>query len=831
MDENNKDNNLIPDQGIHGKIVQASIEEEMKTSYLDYSMSVIVGRALPDVRDGLKPVQRRIIYGVYDMGLLHNKPYRKSAKIVGEVMGNYHPHGDSSIYDTMVRMAQDFSFRIPLIDGQGNFGSVDGDPPAAMRYTEARMSKIAEELVQGIDKNTVDFVPTYDESNKEPSVLPVTFPHLLVNGSSGIAVGMATNIPPHNLGEVVDAVVHLIQNRGKNVKTDELMQYIKGPDFPTAGYIIGKDGIKQAYTTGRGSVTMQAKAKIEETKKGKKQIVITELPFMVNKAQLLENISELVRDKKIDGITVLRDESDKDGIRAVIEISRNDNPEIILNQLYKHTTLRTTFGIIFLAIVNGKPKVLNIKEILENFIDFRKEVIIRRTKFELDKAERRAHILEGLKIALKYLDKVIKIIRGSENTEAAKQALIDAFKLSPVQAQAILDMTLKQLTSLEVEKLENEYKELLKLIERLKSLLGSEKKIFDLMAEELLEVKNRFADERRTQIIAKEKEVSVEDLIQEEDMVVTISHNGFIKRTPVTTYKAQKRGGRGIMAMATKDEDFVEDLFISNTHEYIMFFTNKGKCHWLKVYEIPEAARQTKGKAIVNLIKLEEGEKIASYVSVKNFSEDKYLIMSTRKGLIKRTNLSLFSNPRSGGIIAITLNDDDTLIDTKIAAEKDEIFIATLEGMAIRSKVKDFREVGRTGMGVRGINLDKKDIVVGVTILPAGQKDLTLLTVTGLGFGKRTQISEYREQSRGGKGLINMKVTDKTGDVIDIKLVDDSNELMIITTNGTLIRTKIKDIKTIGRNTQGVRLIKMKGDERVSAVARVAEKEEEETEE
>ncbi len=811
------------------KVIQTAIEEEIKTSYLDYSMSVIIGRALPDIRDGLKPVHRRVLYGLHDMGLYSNKPYRKSAKIVGEVMGNYHPHGDSSIYDTMVRMAQPFVFRMPLIDGQGNFGSVDGDPPAAMRYTEARLSKFAEELLKDLDKDTVDFVPNYDESTKEPTVLPVSFPHLLVNGSSGIAVGMATNIPPHNLGEVIDAVVMMIDN--KNTKIEELMGVIKGPDFPTGAFIIGKEGIKQAYTTGRGSVVMQSKVKIEETKKGKKQIVITELPYMVNKANLLETIAGLVKDKKIEGISDLRDESDKDGTRAVIEVSRSDNPEIILNQLYKHTQMRTSFGIIMLAIVDGRPRVLNIKEFIDNFIQFRKQVIIRRIKFELDKAEKRAHILEGLKIALKYLDRVIKIIRGSSSTEEARVKLIEAFKLSVIQAQAILDMKLQQLTNLEVEKIENEYKELLKLIEHLKSLLASEKKILDLMKSELLEVRKKYADERRTQIIAKEKEMTMEDLIQEEDMVVTITHNGFIKRTPVSAYKAQKRGGRGIIAMETKEEDFIEDLFVSNTHEYLMFFTTKGRCHWLKVYEIPEGARQTRGKAIVNLIKLEEGETVAAYVSVKTFDQDKFLIMSTESGLIKRSNLSLFGNPRSGGIIAIGLNDDDKLIDTKIASEKDEIFIATMDGMAIRTKVKQFREIGRTGMGVRGINLNKKDKVVSMTILASDKKDSTLLTVTEKGFGKRTKISEYREQSRGGKGLISIKVTDKTGEVVAIKLVEDPNELMIITNKGTLIRTKIKDIKTIGRNTQGVRLIKLKDTEKVSAVARVAEEEDEEAEE
>ncbi len=825
-----KENNKIEEQREKGavQILQTTIEEEIKVSYLDYSMSVIVGRALPDIRDGLKPVQRRIIYSMYEMGLHYGKPYRKSAKIVGEVMGNYHPHGDMAIYDTMVRMAQEFSFRMPLIDGQGNFGSIDGDPPAAMRYTEARMSKITEELIADIDKDTVDFIPNYDESRKEPVVFPVKFPHLLINGSSGIAVGMATNIPPHNLSEVIDAVIYIIENKSNNVKIEELIKIIQGPDLPTGGFIIGKDGIKKAYTEGKGSIVMQAKAKIEETKKGKQQIVVTEIPFLVNKANLLESISTLVKLKKIEGITDLRDESDKEGIRIVIEIGRNENAEIILNQLYKHTALRSNFGIIFLAIVNGKPKILNIKEILNNFIDYRKEVIIRRTKFELDKAERRAHILEGLKIAVKYLDKIIKLIRQSATVEAAKEGLIKNFKLTDIQAQAILDMRLQQLTALEIEKLNEEYKELIKLIENLKSLLASERKILDLIVEELKEIKQKYGEPRKTQIIAKEKEVSIEDLIKEEDMVVTITHKGLIKRTPVSIYKAQRRGGRGIIALTTKDDDFVENMFISNTHNYILFFSNKGRCYWLKVYEIPEESRQSRGKAITNLIKLSEGEKIAAYASVDKFSDEQYIIMVTEKGLIKKTGLSLFSKPRNSGIVAIKLNNNDSLIDVKIVDKKDEIFLATKEGMAIRFNSNEIREIGRTGMGVRGIKLGKEDSVVGCAILKSGEKELTLLTVTENGFGKRTKVNEYREQSRGGKGLKNIKVTPKIGKIIDIKLTTDNDELMLITTKGTLIRTKMTDMKIIGRNTQGVRLIRLKDEkEKVSAVARVIEDEEE----
>jgi DNA gyrase subunit A len=738
-------------------------------------------------------------------------------------MGNYHPHGDSAIYDTMVRMAQQFTFRMPLIDGQGNFGSVDGDPAAAMRYTEARMHKITEELIRDLDKDTVDFVPTYDESSKEPTVFPVGFPNLLVNGSTGIAVGMATNIPPHNLGEIIDAVVYMINNKGSNVKTEELLKIVKGPDFPTAAYIIGRDGIKKAYETGRGSIVMQAKAKIEETKKGKQQIVVTELPYMVNKAQLIETIAGLVRDKKIEGISDLRDESDKDGVRAVIEISRNDNAEVVLNQLYKHTVMRTTFGVNMLAIVNGKPKTLNLKEILENFIEYRKEVIIRRTKFDLKKAEKRAHILEGYLIALKYLDKVIKIIRSSKNVDTAREALVTTFNLSVVQAQAILDMKLQQLTALEVEKIEKELADLKRLIDELKALLASEKKLFALMVTELLAIKEKFADARRTEIIAREKEITIEDMVQDEDMIVTMTHNGFIKRTPSSAYKSQKRGGRGIIAVTTQDEDFVQDVFVANTKDYMMFFTTKGMCHWLKVYEIPEAVRTAKGKAIVNLIKMDDGEKIAAYVAVKEFKDDQFLLMVTKDGTVKRTNLSLFANPRSGGIIAIGLSEGDALIETKLAKVDDQIFIATKEGKAIRFDAKDIREIGRTGMGVRGINLDKKDSVIAMTVLHSEDKDVTLLTVTEKGFGKKTMVKEYREQSRGGKGLINVKVTDKTGLVVDIKLVSETDELILITTKGTLIRTKVKDIKTIGRNTQGVRLIKIKDGEAVGAVARVVE--------
>ncbi len=805
------------------KIYPILVEEEMKNSYLDYSMSVIVGRALPDVRDGLKPVHRRILYGMYDMGLHHNKPFRKAAKIVGEVMGNYHPHGDSAIYDSLVRMAQNFNMRYPLVAGQGNFGSVDGDPPAAMRYTEARLAGISAELLADIDKDTVDFCPNYDDSLTEPTLLPVKIPNLLVNGTTGIAVGMATNIPPHNLTEVINAMVALIHDPGLTV--DKLMQYIKGPDFPTAGYILGREGIVNAYRTGRGSIKMQAKVMIEQIKNGKERIIVTELPYQVNKAQQVENIARLVHDKKVEGITDLRDESDREGMRIVIEVGRNDNAQIVLNNLFKHTSLRTSFGVNMLALVNGRPQTLNLKQVLEHFIAHRKQVVVRRSRFELNRAEKRAHILEGLKIALKFLDKIIKIIRSSANVEIAKQSLMNNFKLSSLQAQAILDMRLHQLTNLETKKIEEEYLEIIKTIERLRSILASERKISAIIVEEIEYIRKKYGDARRTEIIGALADLSMEDLITEEDMVITVSNLGYIKRLPVSTYRSQRRGGRGVAGMGTKSEDFVEHLFIASTHHYILFFTNQGRVYWLKVYEIPEAGRVSKGKAIINLIRLQPGESVETFIPVKQFAENRFLVMGTEQGLIKRTRLTAYSNPRVGGIIALTLNPGDNLFQVMEASEDMDVVLATRMGKAIRFKVGQIREVGRTGRGVRGIHLRQKDKVVGMSILSRGG---SLLTVTNKGFGKRTSLEAYRSQSRGGHGMINIKVTERNGEVVTIKSVSDSDELMMISSSGTVIRTAVKAINPVGRNAQGVRLIKLAPTESVSAVARVVSKEEEE---
>ncbi|MCK5243136.1 DNA gyrase subunit A [bacterium] len=799
------------------------VEEEMKNSYLDYSMSVIVGRALPDVRDGLKPVHRRILYGMYDMSLHHNKPYRKAAKIVGEVMGNYHPHGDSAIYESLVRMAQNFNMRYMLVDGQGNFGSVDGDSAAAMRYTEARLSTISSEMLADIDKDTVSFVPNYDDSLTEPALLPVRIPNLLVNGTTGIAVGMATNIPPHNLNEVVDAIVACVQN--PDITIEQLIKkHIKGPDFPTAAYILGRDGIFSAYKTGRGSIKIQAKVKVEQMKNGKERLIITELPYQVNKAHLIENMANLVRNKKIEGITDLRDESDRDGIRVVVEIGRNDNSQIVLNNLFKYTQLRTSFGVNTVALVRGRPQILNLKQILDYFIEHRREVVVRRTKFELAKAENRAHILEGLKIALEFLDKVIRIIRASATVPAAKAELIKNFKLSAIQAQAILDMRLHQLTSLESKKIDDEYLELLKTIQRLRTILASERKVLAIVVEELEEIKKKYGDIRRTEIIGALQDISVEDLIEEEDMVITISHKGYIKRLPVSTYRAQRRGGRGVMGMGSKDDDFVEHLFVASTHHYILFFTNQGRCYWLKVYEIPEAARASRGKAIINLVRLQQNETVAAIVPVKEFSEDRFLVMASEQGLIKKTRLTAYSNPRAGGIIALTVSAGDNLIQVLETTDERDLVIATQLGKAIRFSVVSIREIGRTGKGVRGISLKNKDKVVGMQIT---SKEQSLLTVTTKGFGKRTKLDAYRRQSRGGQGLLNIKKTDRNGKVVTIMSVSDADELMMITSTGTLIRTPLKHINMVGRNAQGVRVIRMSPTDYVSAVARVAIKDEE----
>jgi DNA gyrase subunit A len=817
-----KEEALPVDQNIQG----VNIEEEMKSSYIDYAMSVIVGRALPDVRDGFKPVHRRCLYAMWEMGLDHNKPYRKSAKIVGEIMGNYHPHGDSSIYDTLVRMAQSWNLRYPLVDGQGNFGSVDGDPPAAMRYTEARLEKISQEVLNDIDKDTVEFGPNYDESREEPLVLPVKIPNLLVNGSSGIAVGMATNIPPHNLGEVVDGLVALIDD--PEITIDGLMRHIKGPDFPTAGYILGKDGIKDAYRKGRGSLVIQAKAEVEPDKKDRERIIVTELPYQVNKANLIENMANLVRDKKIEGIRDLRDESDRDGMRIVIELASGATAQVVLNQLYKHTNLRTSFGIILLALVNNQPRVLNLKGLLHYFVEHRKDVVTRRTRFELAKAERRAHILEGYKIALANLDKVIALIRKSKNTEEARQGLMKAFKLSEVQATAILELRLQQLTNLERQKIDDEYLGLIKLIEQLKALLGSEKKLLGVIKEELLAVKGAYGDARRTQLTAKADELNVEDLVADEDVVVTFSHAGYVKRVPASAYKAQKRGGKGVAAMGTREEDFVERLFVASTHDTLLIFTSVGKVYWKRVFEIPEATRQAKGKHLSSLLPIRQ-ESIAAVFAIKDLNKDKAdLIMCTKQGLIKKTGLQEYANPRSAGITAITLTKGDELIGVRMASDKQDLIMATHEGMSIRFPLKEVREIGRTGQGVKGITLEKGDYVVDMVIVadPKG----SLLTIGESGYGKRTELTEYRVQGRAGKGLINVKVTEKTGKVVGVKPVTDDDELMLITSTGTMLRMKVSDIKTTGRNTQGVRVIKVKGDDRVVAVANLAAKEEEEGE-
>jgi DNA gyrase subunit A len=803
-----------------------NIEEEMKSSYIDYAMSVIVGRALPDVRDGFKPVHRRILYGMWEMGLDHNKAYRKSAKIVGEVMGNYHPHGDSAIYDSMVRMAQEWNLRYPLVDGQGNFGSVDGDPPAAMRYTEARLAKISQEILADIDKDTVDFGPNYDESREEPLVLPVKIPNLLVNGSSGIAVGMATNIPPHNLGEVVDALCALIDD--PDITIEALMKFVKAPDFPTAGFILGKDGIKDAYRTGRGSLTIQARAEVEPDKKDRERIVVTELPYQVNKSALIESMAELVRDKRIEGIRDLRDESDRDGMRIVIELSQGAVAQVVLNQLYKHTNLRTTMGVIMLALVNNQPRVLNLKGLLHYFIEHRRDVVLRRTRFELAKAERRAHILEGYKIALANLDKVIAIIRKSKNTEEAREGLMKAFGLTEIQTNAILELRLQQLTNLERQKIEDEYLALIKLIEQLKALLGSEKKLMAGIKDELLKVKLEYGDVRRTQLAAKAGELNVEDLVADEDVVVTFSHAGYVKRVPASAYKAQKRGGKGVAAMGTREEDFVERLFVASTHDTLLIFTNLGKVYWKRVFEIPEASRAAKGKHLSSLLPIRQ-EGIAAVFAIKDLNKEKAdLVMCTKQGLVKKTALQEYSNPRSAGITAITLTKGDELIGVQMTDDKNDLIMATHEGMSIRFPLKEVREIGRTGQGVKGISLEKDDYVVDMVVVvdPKG----SLLTIGESGYGKRTELSEYRVQGRSGKGLINVKVTEKTGKVVGVKPVADDDELMLITNVGTMLRMKVGDIKTTGRNTQGVRVIKVKEDDRVVAVAQLAAKEEEDGE-
>ena len=805
------------------KIIPIHIEEEMKDSYINYAMSVIVGRALPDVRDGLKPVHRRILYAMKDMGIVYNKPYKKSARIVGEVLGKYHPHGDTAVYDALVRMVQDFSLRYPLVNGQGNFGSIDGDSPAAMRYTEARMQQITEWMLKDIEKETVDWRPNFDGSLNEPEVLPSILPNLLLNGSSGIAVGMATNIPPHNLTEIADAVTYLIDN--PDCRVDDLIKIVTGPDFPTGALICGKDSILKAYRTGRGSLTLHAKAHVEQKKGGKESIVVTEIPYQVNKTRLITSIADLVKDKKVDGIVDIRDESDRDGMRIVIDMRRGQNTEVVMNQLYKRTQMRDTFGVIMLAIVDGQPRILNLKQMLEEFIKHRKEVIIKRTKFDLTKAEERAHILEGLKIAIKNLDEVIKLIKKSKDPETAKTGLMKKFKLSERQALAILAMRLQQLTNLETEKIQNEYKDLLKLIEKLKGILASEKKVFGIIKDETGEIKDKFGDARRTEITGAAEDIDIEDLIAEEDMVITLSHAGYVKRFPVSAYKKQRRGGKGVTGAETKEEDFVEHLFVASTHDYMLIFTSEGKLHWLKVHEIPQAGRRTKGRPIVNVLGISSDEKITSVVPVREFTEGTFVVMATEQGKIKKTSLNAFSNPRKGGIIAITLGKGDKLISSVLSTGEDEICMATRDGKAIRFKEKDIRPMGRSAQGVKGITLKKKDKVVGMDkVDPEG----TLLTVTEKGFGKRTKFDEYRMQSRGGSGIINLKIVEKNGPVVGTKSVREGDEIMLISKNGMVVRVAVSGISQIGRATQGVRVINLKSSDRLTSVAKVVAEEEEE---
>ncbi|MAR75397.1 MAG: DNA gyrase subunit A [Candidatus Marinimicrobia bacterium] len=793
------------------------IVDEMRESYLNYSMSVIVSRALPDVRDGLKPVHRRILYGMSELGSSWNRPYKKCARIVGEVMGKYHPHGDSSIYDALVRMAQDFSMRYELVDGQGNFGSIDGDNAAAMRYTESRMTKLSAELLKDLEKDTVEWGPNFDETLKEPTVLPTTVPTLLVNGSEGIAVGMATKIPPHNLSEIIDGLVALINN--KNITTEELMEHIKGPDFPTAGMILGIDGLKLAYETGRGKIKMRARAHIETAKNGKDSIVITEVPYQTNKANVVEKIADLVRDKKIVGITDLRDESDKDGIRVVIETKRDAVPEVILNQLYQQTQLQDTFGIILLALVDGVPKIMPIKKVLEHFVDFRHEVVVRRTEFDLKAAEARAHILEGLKIALDNIDEIISIIKGSKDPAQAKEGLMNAFNLSEIQSQAILDMRLQKLTGLEVEKVVAEYKEVIKLISFLKGILDSKSQRMDIIKEEMLLVKDEFGDERRTEIVPVDSNFSMEDMIAEEEVVLTITHSGYIKRTALNTYRTQRRGGRGVQGATSNDEDFVEHLFIANTHNYMLFFTNLGKCYWLKVYDIPQGGRATKGRAIVNLIGCEPGEKVEAFVSVKEFDDNHYIVMATRKGLVKKTVLSAYSKPRKGGIYAIEIRDGDTLIEARITNGENDILLGTRGGKSIRFSEKNIRPTGRKTMGVKGITLSsKEDYVIAMLVV---KREGTILVATEKGLGKRTDVIQYRTQTRGGKGVMTMRVTEKTGKMVSIMEVVDADDLIVITDKGVLMRQPVSQIRTIGRVTQGVKLVKLDDGTKISSISRV----------
>ena len=787
-----------------GKIIERDIEEEMKTAYVDYAMSVIVSRALPDVRDGLKPVHRRILYSMYEDGITSDKPYRKCANTVGSVLGRYHPHGDSSVYDAMVRLAQDFSQRYTMIDGHGNFGSIDGDGAAAMRYTEARMEKIAEEMLVDIEKNTVDFMPNYDDRLQEPTVLPAKVPALLINGSSGIAVGMATNIPPHNLSEVVDGAIKVIDE--DNVTNEELMSVIKGPDFPTEGIILGREGIKEAYTTGRGKITVRAEAEIEEMSGNKRRIVVSALPYQVNKARLIENIALLARDKRIEGISDIRDESDREHkVRIVIELKRDANAQVVLNQLYKNTQMQITFGVIMLALVDGEPQILTLKDCLLHYIDHRKTVVLRRTKFDLDKAEARAHILEGLIIAIDNIDEVIQIIRSSYDD--AKERLMERFKLTEIQAQAILDMQLKRLSGLQREKLEEEYAELMKLIAHLKEILASEKLVYDIIKEELLEMKKKFGDERKTKIVAEEGEIDLDDLIKEEQVVIALTRFGYIKRSPIDTFKSQRRGGKGITGMTTRDEDFVKEIFTASSHDTLLFFTNKGKLYRLRGYEVPEAGRTAKGTAIVNLLSLDADEKVTAIMPIQNFAEGKYLLFATKAGLIKKTALTEYNSSRKTGLQAINLKDDDEVIGVRLTDGEDNVVLVTRKGMCITFDEKDVRSVGRVSQGVIGIRLDQDDEVIGMESILSNSKS-TLLAITENGFGKRTELDEYRVQIRGGKGVITYKITPKTGELVGIKIVNDDDDIMMITDTGTIIRLNVKEVSVLGRSTQGVTLMR-----------------------
>ena len=812
--------------------IPVNIEDEMKRSYMDYAMSVIIGRALPDVRDGLKPAHRRVLYAMRQMGLASNRAYRKCAKIVGEVIGNYHPHGDAPAYDTLVRLAQDFNMRCPLVDGQGNFGSIDGDPPAAYRYTEARLEALAEELMRDLEKDTVDHVPNFDETTEEPTVLPAPYPNLLVNGSSGIAVGMATNVPPHNMREVIDAAIWTIESAQGDEpptlleKQRRLLELIPGPDFPTGGYVVGRLGIQQAYLTGRGTVVMRAKSEIEVSKKGdRSSIVIDEIPYQVNKARLIERIADLVREKTIEGISDIRDESDRDGMRIVIDLKRGEVGDVVLNNLYKHTALQSSFGIIMLAIVGGRPKVLSLVELIDNFIEFRREVVRRRIEFELRKAEARRHILEGLKIALDHLDAVIGLIRSAANPGAARVGLMAQFSLSQIQAQAILDMQLQRLTGLERQKILDELAELLSLIERLVAILSSETLVMEIIVDELRAVREKHGDERRTEILAEEGEFRAEDLIVEEDMAITVTNTGYIKRTAITNYRNQRRGGKGRIGMRTREEDFVSHLFVASTHAYIMIFSDRGRVYWLKVYQIPDVGPDGRGKAIANLVSMEEGERIAALLTVKEFEAGKFIVMGTRSGVIKKSELTAFSNPRAGGIIAIGVEEGDSVIDARISDGGGEVFIGTRNGMSIRFAETDVRPMGRAAYGVRGILLRDEDAVIAMEVLRPGG---TILSVTERGYGKRTELDEYRLQSRGGIGIINIQTSDRNGKVVGISQVTDDEELMLITQQGKILRMASKDIRTIGRSTQGVRLIDIEGDDCAVSIARLAEEDDEE---